>query len=64
MASSIIARCINWYRRHIHRHPAATTRREEADRARKARTRKISEERARCLMLARGLDRQRRESMG
>jgi hypothetical protein len=55
----MIARFVNFWRRHIHRHPAATTRREEADRARKARTRKISEERARCLMLARGLANQR-----
>lgn len=55
----MIARILNWYRRHIHRHPAATTRRVEADRARAARIRKDSEARTRCLMLARGLASQR-----
>lgn len=55
----MIAFWVNLYRRHIHRHPAATTRRVEAERARKARNRKIGEERARCLMLARGLANQR-----
>lgn len=60
----MIAHLINWYRRHIHRHPAATTRRVEADRARQVRIRKDGEARARCLMLARGLNRMRRESMG
>ena len=60
----MIASLINWYRRHIHRHPAATTRREEAKRARDARVRKDTEARERCLMLAQGLARQRRESMG
>jgi hypothetical protein len=60
----MIASLINWYRRHIHRHPAATTRRVEADRAREARLRKDSEQRTRCLMLAQALARQRQESMG
>lgn len=58
------ARIINWFRRYVHRHPAATTRREEARRAREARIRKDSEARARCLMLAQGLARQRKESLG
>lgn len=50
---------LNLFRRHIHRHPAATTRRVEADRARAARIRKDSEARTRCVMLARGLASQR-----
>lgn len=55
---------LNLFRRHIHRHPAATARRVESERARKARIRKLDEERARCVMLAKGLARQRQESVG
>lgn len=48
----MIARLVNFYRRRIHRHPAATTRRVEAERARAARLKRDAESRARCLELA------------
>ncbi len=60
----MIASLINWYRRNVHRHPAAQDRRARAALSRKATIEAQDKERARCLMLARGLNRQRRESMG
>lgn len=45
----MIARLINWYRRNIHRHPAAQDRRARAELARKARIAADARHRAKCL---------------
>jgi hypothetical protein len=45
----MIARLINWYRRNIHRHPAAQDRRARAELARKARIAADERQRAKCL---------------
>lgn len=45
----MIARLINWYRRNIHRHPAAQDRRARAELARKARLAADDRRRAKCM---------------
>ena len=45
----IRATFLNWYRRHIHRHPAAQDRRARAELARKARIAADARHRAKCL---------------
>lgn len=45
----MIARLINWYRRNVHRHPAAQDRRARAELARKARIAADDRRRAKCL---------------
>lgn len=47
------ASALNFYRRRIHRHPAATARRVEAERARAARLKRDAEARSKCVSLAR-----------
>lgn len=45
----MIARLVNWYRRNVHRHPAAQDRRARAELARKARIAADDRHRAKCL---------------
>lgn len=51
----MIASLINWYRRHIHRHPAAIEYRERSKLSRIARVRREDARRSECLKKARGM---------